>query len=133
MNETVFLNGKYLRMNSAKVAVTDRGFLYGDGIFDTVRAFGGAPFRLGDHVERLFRSAESLRIKIPLKPGDIEDGVRKLLKKNKLEDAYIRTTVTRGSGRFGPAIRALRLSAIVQTKSNPLTVPMKTNPQKTYR
>jgi len=106
MTETVFLNGGYRPLKSADVHVTDRGFLYGDGIFDTMRAYRGVPFRIDDHVARLFGSAEALRIKIPLTQNALKDGIRKLLEKNKVDgDAYIRTTVTRGSGKFGPAIR----------------------------
>lgn len=91
----VWLNGRLVPADEARVSVLDRGFLLGDALFETMRAYGGRVFRLAEHLERLARSAE--RIGLPL-PGGLADAVRQTLETNGLADAAVRLTVTRGPG-----------------------------------
>ena len=83
------------------VPVTDRGFLYGDGLFETLRVFRSRPFRLAQHLERLSRGAEYLGIKLPYPPKQLQRFAEELISKNQLTDAILRVTLTRGSGEHG--------------------------------
>ena len=97
----IFLNGKLVDKNQAKVSVFDHGFLYGDGVFEGVRSYNCLVFKLKEHIERLFESAQSIMLKIPLAKKDLIDAVISTLKANKLKDAYIRIVVSRGEGDLG--------------------------------
>ena len=94
----VFLNGQFLPEAEAVVPVNDRGFLYGDGLFETMRVANGKPFRLAQHLERLTRGADFLKIKPPFKPKELEKFAAQLIAKNQLADAILRVTLTRGPG-----------------------------------
>ncbi|MBL7158507.1 MAG: aminotransferase class IV [Candidatus Omnitrophica bacterium] len=100
---TAYLNGKLVPLNKAKISVLDRGFLYGDGAFETMRAREGEIFKLEKHIERLYRALGELSIRIPAKKKKIRNIIYSLLKKNKLKNAYIKVIVTRGetSGLLG--------------------------------
>ena len=91
----VWLNGRLVPAEKATVSVIDRGFLLGDALFETMRAYGGHVFRLAEHLDRLARGAK--RIGLPL-PDGLADAVAKTLKGNGLVDAAVRLTVTRGPG-----------------------------------
>lgn len=91
----VWLNGRLVPANEATVSVVDRGFLLGDALFETMRAYGGRVFRLAEHLDRLARGAQ--RIGLPL-PGGLADAVAETLSANGLADAAVRLTVTRGPG-----------------------------------
>lgn len=97
----IFLNGKLVDKDQAKVSVFDHGFLYGDGVFEGVRSYNCLIFKLKEHIERLFESAQSIMLKIPLAKKDLIDAVISTLKANKLKDAYIRIVVSRGEGDLG--------------------------------
>lgn len=97
----VFLNGKFLSEADAVVPVSDRGFLLGDGLFETIRVAGGKPFRLAQHLERMTRGAEVLKIKSPWPPKEIQGIAGELITKNNLPDAILRVTLTRGPGKRG--------------------------------
>lgn len=97
----VFLNGQFVPEQEATVPVTDRGFLYGDSLFETLRVFRGRPFRLAQHLERMARGAEYLGIKLPHPARQIQRFVEELIAKNSLPDAVLRVTLTRGSGERG--------------------------------
>ncbi len=96
----VWMNGKSVDIGNAKISVFDRGFLYGDGIFETMRCYGGKVFGLDEHMNRLFRSLDIMRINLPYNKKDLEKAIYKTLRTNKLKDAYIRLTITRGEGIF---------------------------------
>jgi len=98
MDSWVFFNGEVIPSEKAHVHIYDHGFLYGDGAFDTCRVYGGKAFKLREHVERLFRSAKALLISIPYTPKKIEDAVLDLVRRNQVENGYIRITLTRGVG-----------------------------------
>lgn len=97
----VFLNGKFVPEARAVVPINDRGFLYGDGLFETVRVFRAHPFRLAQHLERLARGADYLRIKLPFTPKEIQHFAEELVAKNKMPEAILRVTLTRGPGERG--------------------------------
>lgn len=97
----VFLNGAFVPAEQAVVPINDRGFLYGDGLFETVRVFNGRPFRLAQHLERLARGAEYLKIKLPFTPKDLHSFSEKLIAQNQMPDAVLRVTLTRGPGERG--------------------------------
>jgi branched-chain amino acid aminotransferase len=97
----VYLDGKFIEKSKAFVSVFDHGLLYGDGIFEGIRAYGGSVFRLVDHIERLYDSAKSIRLKIPLTKHEMTEAVLETIRRNGLRDAYIRLVVTRGAGDLG--------------------------------
>ncbi len=97
----IYLNGKLVPKKEAKVSVLDHGFLYGDGVFEGVRAYNCVVFKLREHIRRLFESAHSIMLEIPLSEKEMVSAVVKTLKVNKLKDAYIRIIVSRGEGDLG--------------------------------
>lgn len=97
----VYLDGDWVPQDQARVSIFDHGFLYGDGVFEGIRAYGGEPFHLGEHVDRLFESAHSIGLEIGLTRREVTDLVRMSLERNGLQDAYIRVQVSRGVGDLG--------------------------------
>lgn len=97
----IFLNGRWVPHEKAKVSVMDHGFLYGDGVFETLRAYNGTFFRLSHHLSRLVQSAKGLRIKLPYSKKKFSELLRLTLKKNNLHNALLRLSVTRGPGPAG--------------------------------
>jgi len=95
------INGKFFQKSEAKISVFDHGLLYGDGVFEGIRAYDRLVFKLEEHIDRLFESAHSIMLKIPLSKGQLITEVIRTLKENKLADAYIRLIVTRGEGDLG--------------------------------
>ena len=100
-----FLNGNFLPEADAVVPLNDRGFLLGDGLFETVRVAGGKPFRFAQHLERLSRGADFLKIKLPFEPKEIQKFVAQLIEKNILPEAVLRLTLTRGVGTRGYSVK----------------------------
>lgn len=92
-----YLNNKFIPLNEAKVSILDRGFLYGDGAFETMRAYKGIVFHLEKHIGRLFDSLKALGIRPGIDKSKLEKIVYKLLNKNKLKNAYVKIIVTRGN------------------------------------
>jgi aminodeoxychorismate lyase len=101
MDVLVFLNGQFLPEAQAVVPVNDRGFLLGDGLFETMRVAGGKPFRFAQHLERLARGADFLKIKSPFTPKELEKFAGQLVEHNKMPEAILRLTLTRGPGERG--------------------------------
>ena len=97
----IYLDGKYYEKEDAKISVFDHGLLYGDGVFEGIRAYNKRVFRLTEHLQRLYDSARAIMLQIPLTIKEMEKAVLETLKLNKLEDAYIRLVVTRGYGDLG--------------------------------
>ncbi len=96
-SEWVWLNGRFCRAATAHLSVFDRGFLYGDGIFETLRVYDGRPFGLDLHLQRLKRSARVLGIRLPV--VDWPTVVHELIRRQPQRELAVRLTVTRGSGR----------------------------------
>jgi branched-chain amino acid aminotransferase len=97
----VFLNGHFLPEAQAVVPVNDRGFMYGDGLFETMRVVRGKPFRFAQHLERMTRGADFLKIKPPFTPKELEKFAAQLIEQNQMSDAILRVTLTRGPGKRG--------------------------------
>jgi branched-chain amino acid aminotransferase len=97
----IYLNNRLVPDNKATVSVFDHGFLYGDGIYETLRAYDGVVFKREDHIERLFHSASLIGLKIPKSPAQIKTAVYKTIEANRLREAYVRITVSRGQGPIG--------------------------------
>ncbi len=93
--DVVYLNGEFVPRDEARVSAFDRGFLYGDALFETVRAYGGKPFLLEEHLARMAGSARELGIPLPAE-DELAGAVRALIERNGLGDAYVRITVSRG-------------------------------------
>src|SRR5277367_1429973 len=97
----VFLNGQFVPEAEAVVSVNDRGFLLGDGLFETLRVVNGKPFRMAQHLERMTRGADFLKIKPPFTTRELEKFAGQLTEQNKMPDAILRVTLTRGPGGRG--------------------------------
>jgi branched-chain amino acid aminotransferase len=97
----VYLNNKLVPQAEALVSVFDHGFLYGDGVYETMRAYGGVIFMLDDHLVRLHRSASMIGLTVPLDMNGIKDAVYDTMSANSLKNAYVRLTVSRGYGPIG--------------------------------
>jgi branched-chain amino acid aminotransferase len=97
----IYLDGAYLPKEEAKVSVFDHGLLYGDGVFEGIRAYNGRVFRLDEHLDRLYDSAKTIDLAIPIAKAEMADAIREVLRRNDLRNAYIRPIVTRGVGDLG--------------------------------
>jgi branched-chain amino acid aminotransferase len=97
----IYLNGKFVEKKDAAVSVFDHGLLYGDGVFEGIRSYNRLVFRLDEHITRLYETAHTLMINIPLTKKEMEKAIVETLKVNKLTDGYIRVVVTRGVGDLG--------------------------------
>ncbi len=101
MDLFIYSNGTLVPKNEARTSLYDHGFLYGDGVFEGIRAYNGRIFRLNEHLDRLYDSAKAIDLKIPLSKEEMKRAIIETLKKNNLKDAYIRPIVTRGDGDLG--------------------------------
>lgn len=97
----IYLNGKFVPREEAKISVFDHGLLYGDGVFEGIRSYNGRVFKLDEHLKRLYDSAKAIRLEIPLSLEEMREVVLETLRRNNLRDAYIRLVVTRGEGDLG--------------------------------
>jgi branched-chain amino acid aminotransferase len=97
----IYISGKFVEKEDAKISIFDHGFLYGDGIFEGMRSYNGKVFRLRDHTTRLWESAKSIWLEIPIGIGEMEKAVNETLNINHIKDGYIRLVVTRGAGTLG--------------------------------
>jgi len=97
----VWLDGELVDRDAARVSVFDHGLLYGDGVFEGIRAYGGRIFKMAAHLDRLWSSAERIRLEIPYSRDELEGAMRSTLEANGVRDGYIRLVVTRGVGGLG--------------------------------
>jgi branched-chain amino acid aminotransferase len=97
----VYVDGAYYPKSQAKISVFDHGLLYGDGVFEGIREYNCIVFKLNEHIDRLYRSAHVITLKIPLTKEEMTQAVVETLRRNKLKDSYIRLVVTRGVGDLG--------------------------------
>ncbi len=125
----IYINGKFYSKDQAKVSVFDHGLLYGDGVFEGIRAYNKLVFKLKEHIDRLFESAKSIMLDIPLSKAGLEKAVLSTLKENQLKDAYIRLVVTRGVGDLGLDPRKCAGSATVIIIADKIVL----YPQRFYR
>ena len=97
----VYINGEFYPKSKAAISVYDHGFLYGDGVFEGIRAYNGVVFKLREHIDRLYDSAKAIMLEIPLTKEEMINAILETLRKNNLRDAYVRVLVTRGVGDLG--------------------------------
>ena len=97
----IFIDGKYLNERDAKISVFDHGLLYGDGVFEGIRAYNGRVFKLKEHIDRLFYSAKAILLEIPMTRAEMMKATVETIRVNKLRDCYVRLVVTRGVGNLG--------------------------------
>src|SRR5689334_9671767 len=97
----IYVDGKYCDEKSARISVFDHGLLYGDGIFEGIRAYNGRVFKLKEHIDRLFYSAKAILLTVPLSHAEMMEAVVETCRRNKMRDGYIRLVVTRGVGGLG--------------------------------
>ena len=110
-----FLNGRFVPEERAAVSVLDRGFLYGDGLFETMRVYAGKPFLWEKHMERLQRGADFLQIKFHYSPGELRRAADELTRRNCMREALLRLTLTRGIGPRGYSPRGADQPTLVMT------------------
>lgn len=101
MSLKIYINGRLYDKEDAKISVYDHGLLYGDGVFEGIRSYGGKVFRLEEHLDRLWDSAKAIWLKIPMTKEALAQAIYDTLKANNLSDGYIRLVVTRGAGTLG--------------------------------
>ena len=104
MTKFIFLNDKIIPDTDGNISSGDRGFLYGDGIFETLRSYDGEPFKLAEHMERMRHSAKELMIVFEYTNTEISEIIKKLIDKNNIRNAYMRITLSRGAGGIGLGI-----------------------------
>src|ERR1700733_10057309 len=97
----IFIDDKFYSERDAKISVFDHGLLYGDGVFEGIRAYNGRVFKLKEHIDRLFYSAKAIMLAIPLSHSALMQAVVETCRRNKLHNGYIRLVVTRGVGSLG--------------------------------
>jgi len=97
----IYIDGKFLPDALAKISVFDHGFLYGDGVFEGIRAYNGRVFRLKEHLDRLYDSAKTIDLAPPLTKEEMAEVICEVLRRNKLDNAYIRPIISRGFGDLG--------------------------------
>lgn len=101
MGLKIYINGQIVPQEDAKISVFDHGLLYGDGVFEGIRAYNGKIFTLDEHLDRLYDSATAISLKIPITKAEMAEAIKKTMKANNLPDSYIRLVVTRGVGKLG--------------------------------
>jgi len=109
----VYIDGHFLPKSEAKISVYDHGLLYGDGVFEGIRAYNGRVFKLEEHIKRLYHSANSIELSIPMSQEDLKKKILETIRRNGLKDAYARVVVTRGVGDLGLDPRKCPKSSII--------------------
>ena len=111
--QLIYVDGEYYPKSQAKISVFDHGLLYGDGVFEGIRAYKGVVFKLKEHIDRLYNSAKAIMLDIPLTKEEMINAVLETLRKNNMQDAYIRLIVTRGVGDLGLDPRKCRKPTVI--------------------
>lgn len=101
MSRIIYVNGSFVPEEEAKISVFDHGFLYGDGVFEGIRAYSGRVFRLDEHLTRLYESAKSIMLKVPESFDEMKEAILETIRQNRLQEAYLRIVVSRGTGDLG--------------------------------
>lgn len=109
----IYIDGKYFEKGDAKISVFDHGLLYGDGVFEGIRAYNGRVFNLDEHLARLFNSAKGILLDMPWTRREVESAILETLRQNGLKDAYIRAIVTRGIGDLGLDMRKCKRPTLI--------------------
>ncbi|ALP37894.1 branched-chain amino acid aminotransferase [Paenibacillus sp. IHB B 3084] len=110
----IYLDGQHVTKENAKVSVYDHGFLYGDGIFEGIRIYNGNIFKCKEHLDRLYDSAKSIQLNIPLSPDEMLEAMAETIRLNEMRNGYIRLVVSRGAGNLGlDPLRCPKASIII--------------------
>jgi branched-chain amino acid aminotransferase len=109
----IFIDGKYYSERDAKVSVFDHGLLYGDGVFEGIRAYHGRVFKLKEHIDRLFYSAKAILLELPMSHAQLMAATVEACRKNKIRNGYIRLVVTRGIGSLGLNPRSCKRPSVI--------------------
>jgi branched-chain amino acid aminotransferase len=109
----VYVNGSFVSEEEAKISVFDHGFLYGDGVFEGIKAYNGRVFALDEHVDRFFESAQSIQLELPLSRSEMKNAIIETVRRNNLRDAYIRPVASRGKGALGLDPRSCPKATVV--------------------
>src|ERR1700734_284188 len=109
----IYINGKFFDEKNAKVSVFDHGLLYGDGVFEGIRAYNGRVFKLKEHIERLYYSAKAILLEIPMTQEALMKATVDTIRANKLRDCYVRLVVTRGVGTLGLNPRSCKNPSVI--------------------
>lgn len=109
----IFIDGKFYSERDAKISVFDHGLLYGDGVFEGIRAYNGRVFKLKEHIDRLFYSAKAILLDLPMTHAQLCKATIETIRANKLKDAYIRLVVTRGIGTLGLNPRSCKNPSVI--------------------
>lgn len=125
----IYINGKFYEKEKAKISVFDHGFLYGDGVFEGIRSYNSRVFKLKEHIDRLYESAHSICLEIPLSKERLTKAVCDTLRVNKLDNAYIRLIVSRGEGDLGLDPRKCEGNATIVIIADKIAL----YPEKLYR
>src|SRR3989338_4562831 len=96
---TAFFNGKFVPLEKARLSVLDRGFLYGEGIFESLRTYNGRPFLLNEHLKRLLAGAKFLKIRLPYSTAQLKAAVSKAISRNHFKETYIKIIIPRGEAK----------------------------------
>lgn len=113
MTEYIYIDGKFYTKENAKISVYDHGLLYGDGVFEGIRAYNGRIFRLDEHVDRMYDGARAIMLEPPVSKDEMKEIIKETLRKNNLKDAYIRPIITRGVGDLGLDPRKCPKSSVI--------------------
>ncbi len=97
----VYIDGRFFDKDDARISVFDHGLLYGDGVFEGIRAYNGRVFKLQEHVDRLYASAKAIMLNIPIGPSEMAQAVLDTCRENQIRDGYVRLVITRGAGGLG--------------------------------
>src|SRR5262245_60331059 len=97
----IYISGQLYAKEDAKISVFDHGLLYGDGVFEGLRSYGGRVFRLEEHISRLYESSKAILLEIPMSQQEMCDAVNETVRLNKIDDGYLRHVITRGAGTLG--------------------------------
>ena len=109
----VYVDGNFVNEEEAKVSVFDHGFLYGDGVFEGIKAYNGRIFALDEHVDRFYESAQSIQLELPLSRSEMKKAIIETVRRNNLRDAYIRPVASRGKGSLGLDPRSCKKATVV--------------------
>ena len=109
----IFIDGKFCSERDAKVSVFDHGLLYGDGVFEGIRAYNSRVFKLKEHIDRLYYSAKAILLEIPMTPAEMMKATVETIRANKLRDCYVRLIVTRGIGTLGLNPRSCKKPCVI--------------------
>jgi branched-chain amino acid aminotransferase len=109
----VYVNGSFVSEEEANVSVFDHGFLYGDGVFEGIKAYNGRIFALNEHVDRFYESAQSIQLELPLSRAEMKKAIIETVRRNNLRDAYIRPVASRGKGALGLDPRSCKKATVV--------------------